>query len=308
MSKINRLGLMAMLISCWSCSAEKEVQEDGVIAINGTNLYVESVGEGEPIIVIHGGPVLDHSYIQPYLEDLENDYRLIYFDQRLSGRSDGEVDSSGVSIQAFVEDIDGIRRHFGYDKVHVMGHSWGGLLAMEYATRYSDYVESLLLINSIAPSNSLWMEEQNALQPGMSASDSIRRQEILRLYTTSEIPSSAIEELLKLSFKYQLADTSQADRLDFFIPDDYIARSGKFSLLQGYLATYDLREDLRSLSIPALVVYGENEPSKYISGPVLQNDLQNSQLVVMEDCGHFPFLEQPNAFIQLVRDFLGARN
>ena len=102
-------------------------------------------GSGEPAIVIHGGPLLDHGYLQPYLAPLGDELELIFYDQRLSGRSDGVVDSASVRLDTFVDDIEALREALGLERVHLIAHSWGGLLAMKYATAHPDRGKVVLL-------------------------------------------------------------------------------------------------------------------------------------------------------------------
>lgn len=118
-------------------------------------------------------------------------------------------------------------------------------------------------------------------------------------------PASAIEELLVLSFRNQFVDPSQADGLNFFIPEDYMIRSHKFGNLMSELVNYGLHSDLRLMEIPTILLYGENEPAVSMSGPRLDNAISNSQLLVIQNAGHFPFIERPDLFISVIRKLFG---
>lgn len=120
----------------------------GHVPTDGARLYYRTVGEGQPIIVLHGGPDFDTHYLLPEMDRLAESFRLIYYDQRGRGRSAGEVKPDEVSIVSEIEDLDSVRRHFELDSVAVLGHSWGGVLAMEYATRHPDCVSHLILVNT----------------------------------------------------------------------------------------------------------------------------------------------------------------
>ena len=98
-----------------------------------TDLHTSTRGSGDPVIVIHGGPGLSTSYMEHLLDDIANDHQLIFYDQRNSGRSELDNDSSKMSLAGFLEDIDDVRKAYGHEKVHIMAHSWGGLLGMQYA-------------------------------------------------------------------------------------------------------------------------------------------------------------------------------
>ena len=111
-------------------------------------MYCRTAGDGPPIVVLHGGPDFDHNYLLPELDRLADSFQLIYYDQRGRGRSAGDVRADEVGIESEVSDLDGVRRHFGLDAVAVLGHSWGGVLAMEYAARHPGRVSHLILANT----------------------------------------------------------------------------------------------------------------------------------------------------------------
>lgn len=296
------LGLSTL--SCDRNSRTVPKTEEGYKSVNGTRLYYQTIGSGEPLMIVHGGPLLDHGYLAPYLKPLADRYRLIFFDQRLSGRSSSEVDSSEVTLDYFVEDMEALRKAFRVDSMHLAGHSWGGMLAMKYAIKYPGNLRSLLLLNSMPASTDLWMKEQQALANRITPEDSLRRAEIMATSAFKNRESAAIEKLLIHSFRSQFHRPQLADSLDLFIPDNYSKRSGLFSLLMPELSRYDLHPDLRKLQVPTLLVYGAIEPAASISGIDLDTTLTNSKLVTVPESGHFPFLEQPDIFLREMRAFL----
>ena len=146
-----------------ACSSSAPDRQGGLTPINGTRLFVHREGVGEPAIVIHGGPVLDHGYLQPYLAPLGDELEIVFYDQRLSGRSDGVVDNASVRLDTFVDDIEALRQALGLERVHLIAHSWGGLLAMKYATAHSSQLRSLVLLNPMPSTAALWREKQREL-------------------------------------------------------------------------------------------------------------------------------------------------
>ena len=103
---------------------------EDLIRTGQAQFYVREIGTGWPIIVIHGGPDFDHCYLLPEMDRLADAFRLIYYDQRGRGRSARGVQPGDVTIESEVEDVERVRRHFQVESVAVLGHSWGGLLAM----------------------------------------------------------------------------------------------------------------------------------------------------------------------------------
>jgi len=291
--------------ACQNRDSNRELHvEEGYKTINGTEIYYKKMGDGEPVVIVHGGPVLEHGYLVPYFKPLADRYELVFFDQRLSGRSSAEVDSTDVRLKMFVDDIEGIRQAFGFEKIHLLAHSWGGLLAMNYALNYSSNLHSLVLLNSMPASSKLWNREEQVLAQKVSKEDSTKRQEIINSELFKTNPPEAIEQLLKLSFRLQFYNTSMADSLDFYIPDDYMVRSRRFGNLMIDIANYDLHEKLSSMEVPTLLIYGETEPAVNLSGPKLNETIPRSTMVVIKDAGHFPFVERPEKVITELRSFL----
>src|SRR6266496_5642537 len=120
----------------------------GIYPRRPRQLYYREVGRGQPVIVLHGGPDFDHRYLLPELDRLADSFRLIYYDQRGRGLSRAHVQPDEVSLQSEITDLDAVRAHYQLETVAVLGHSWGGLLALEYALRHLQHVSHLLLMNT----------------------------------------------------------------------------------------------------------------------------------------------------------------
>src|SRR5207302_9540972 len=100
---------------------------------DGYNLNVEEVGEGFPVIVLHGGPGLDHSMFRPYLDPLADEFRLLYVDERGQGRSE-RVDPTTLSLDVFARDVDLLAEALGLERFALLGHSFGAIVATWHAT------------------------------------------------------------------------------------------------------------------------------------------------------------------------------
>lgn len=301
--------LLASALVAGSCVAEGPAGsvgpgEEGLLEVNGTELFVRRTGGGEPILVIHGGPVLDHGYMVPGLEDLAGEYELVFFDQRLSGRSAGSVDPASVRMEVFVEDMEAIRSALGLGPVHLLAHSWGGHLALRYALAHPDAVRTLVLVSPMAASSDLRQTEEEALAAAM---DSTFRAELMRMRSAPAVAAGdpdAVEDLLRFSFRHQFVDPSLAEELEFRIGPDYTERSRQFGLLMPELTNFDLLPALESLEIPALILFGATEPGAELGGAALQEVLPGSELVRLEGAGHFAFLERSERFRDHVIRFL----
>jgi proline iminopeptidase len=140
--------------ACWpldsAASPESEpsaTSNEGRIPVGGAELYSREIGKGTAIIVLHGGPDFDHSYLLPDMDRLSDSYRLIYYDQRGRGRSAEGVRPEDVTLDSDIADLEKVRQYFKLDSVVLLGHSWGTVLALEYALRYPQRVSRMILMN-----------------------------------------------------------------------------------------------------------------------------------------------------------------
>ena len=117
------------------------------IPVGGAELYSREVGQGTAIIVLHGGPDFDHSYLLPDLDRLSDSFRLIYYDQRGRGRSADGVQPEDITLASEIADLEKVRQYFHLDSVILLGHSWGTVLVLEYALQYPERVSRMLLVN-----------------------------------------------------------------------------------------------------------------------------------------------------------------
>ena len=125
-------------------------QRSNFVKIKDGCLYYNEIGQGIQIIVVNGGPGLDHGYLQPQLSQLAANHKLIFYDQRGSGKSlDTPLDEDHINIHQFVEDLEDLRKSLGLNKFVLMGHSWGGLLAMQYAALHQDRLIGLILLKAL---------------------------------------------------------------------------------------------------------------------------------------------------------------
>lgn len=286
---------------------------DSLLPLNGTRLFVHREGPGvqaqggvPPLVVVHGGPVLDHGYLARHLTPLARDRRVVYYDQRLSGRSDGVVDSASVRLGTFVDDLEALRAALGHDRVDLLAHSWGGLIALSYALAHPDRVRRLVLVSPMAPSAALWQDEQRAQAGALTAADTSGLGQLMADPGFAAREPAAVEAVLKHSFRSQFVDRSAADRLSFHIEADYASRSRQFGFMLPDLTSYDLLDRLLILDVPTLLVYGDAEVGTARGGQALARGLPDARLVEVERAGHFAFVERPEPFFTVVRAFLGA--
>ncbi|HKK94275.1 MAG TPA: alpha/beta fold hydrolase [Longimicrobiales bacterium] len=315
-------AVLASMTAVMACDGGHAVLRDApgdtLVAVNGTRLWVHVEEEGvegergrvgsEVIVVVHGGPLLDHGYLVEPLRPLATFAPLVFYDQRLSGRSDGVADppAPDVSLATFVEDIEGLREALDLDRIHLLGHSWGGGLTMRYAIAHPDRVRSLILVSPPAPSFDLAAREARARMEALEPADTVGMGALRASDGLAGGDPEVIARLLRMSFRSQMLDRASADQLEFHVPDDYLARSEALQVLGPELSGADLTSELRGLGVPTLVVYGAEEVGARLTGPAYASLLPDVRVETIEGAKHFAFMEAPLAFRSLVREFLSG--
>jgi proline iminopeptidase len=282
----------------------KPVGDKGLISVNGTELYYEVVGKGTPILVLHGGPGLNHSYFLPQMKGLGKKCKLIFFDQRATGKSSMDVDTASVNLANFIEDIDAMREAFGLGQMNLMGHSFGGLLAMEYAIKHPDHLKSLILVASTAATSDYRNKAFMNMQSKTTSEDSAGQAQISQTEGFKNREPKTMAKFFRMLFRNDFFDPKNADKLTLTFDNNY-AKSGK--LLHGLnrdLANYDIHEDLKAVTCPTLVIETDHDRNLLEAEEQIKNSIPNAKSVMIKDSGHFPFIEQPAEFFKIVADFV----
>lgn len=280
----------------------------GTISVYQADLFYQKLGTGEPIVVVHGGPGLDHSYLRPWFEPLAETHQVILYDQRGVGGSDAVLDSASISMTRYLTDLDRIREQVaGRERVTLLAHSWGAIPALLYAIEAPERVEALILVNPVEP-GSRFREQADANvlarrdSVDAAALDSIRR---TPAFASREV--SALNQFYFHVFRGTFADPRVADTLLALDLQPRTARQGQrvATLLMTPLQGLDFWDDLDGLQIPTLIIHGDRDPNPLEMVQALNEALPQSRLVVLESTGHFPFIEAAPAFFAAIRDFLG---
>lgn len=290
---------------CLSQSSISTLQREGSKQVNGVRLSYVVMGTGNPILFIHGGPGLDHSYFLPHMEELAGTHTLVFFDQRASGRSGIPRDTNAMRIETFVDDIEGIRKSLDLQQVTVMGHSWGTLLALRYALKYPGNLKSLILVSPVPASS----DEQAAAGQSFhrTSKDSSELADLMRTKAFRSRSPRAMDKYFRIVFRGTMYDPADVQKIQLRFPSDYAKRSGMLRYLGPEAMTFDLYPGLDSLKVPLLIIAGDHDPTPSDVPAHLHRAIEQSQLVIIKDCGHFPFIERRKEFFSAVRSFLGKQ-
>lgn len=297
--------LTVFLFACYSASSQHADNTEGIKHINGTGIYVKTLGQGEPVLFIHGGPGLSHDYFLPHVEALSKNLQIIFYDQRGCGRSSVDLDPKDMTLAHFTDDIRLLLDDLGIGQVHLLAHSFGGLLAMDFATRFPGRVRSLILCNSVAASKEFDQLSAERQQQAMTESDHAARAAIFASEGIKGGDPKAYEQLFKIGFKRSFFDTLLIDKLEMNLNANFAKTSKLLYGLSPDLVTYDYHPKLSQLQVPALVIHGAADLVPEEAGKKIASVLPKSRYQVFENSGHFPFIEQKDEFIKVVTEFVG---
>ena len=292
----------ALIMSCQQSS--QPLEESGYLQANGADFYFQSFGNGEPLIVLHGGPGLDHTYFLPQMQQLSRNYHLIFYDQRACGRSSLSVQPETMSMDGFVEDLEALRVEMGLDQINLMGHSWGGLLAMHYAIKYPQHLKSMILMSSVGASTAGREQEAAVLQSRRTRTDSVEQGYILESDAYKSGQVGAYQDIFRILFRSQFYDRKKTRELTLTFQETFRETSRMMHLLGPDLREYDLGPKLEQVQVPTLLLYGDYDPWSTLAAPDLADHLPNARLEVISNCGHFPYIEKPQEFFKVVRNFI----
>jgi pimeloyl-ACP methyl ester carboxylesterase len=265
---------------------------------DGYNINVEQVGSGLPLIVLHGGPGLDHSMFRPYLDSLGDEFRLLYVDERGQGRSE-RVDPTTLSLEVFARDVDLLAEALELDGFALLGHSFGAIIATYHATELDTAVAYVISGGG---------DSSDALDADVEASlDALGdpRETIAASWEAEKTVET--DEQLKRLLRDQMPFHFHGDP-----PPGYAEETvGSPDVLRyfaniGYGA-FDYRPKLSSVGKPTLIIVGEHDRTTTPrAARVLHEGIPNSELVVIPDVGHMSFVEQTEPYLAAVRRFLSG--
>jgi proline iminopeptidase len=282
------------------------------ITVNDTTLYFDVEGselvadgphmrERPVVLALHGGPGLDHAGFKPYLSALADTAQIIYLDLRGQGRS-GRPPLDTCTMEQMVDDVAAFCRSLGITQPAVLGHSFGGFVALHLALRHPAVVGQLILVDTAASSDDM--------------GDAMT--------VIEERHGAAARAAAEQVFSGQISEATMGDFQRYVLPA-YVWDSAKLpilaetmgrmivnpELMASYFADpssgFDLRSRLGEIHAPALVVVGDYDwllpPA---ASQAIASGIPEAELVIIPEAGHLPFVEQTELFLAAVRRFIAT--
>ncbi|EFG75442.1 proline-specific peptidase [Mycobacterium parascrofulaceum ATCC BAA-614] len=280
---------------------------EGTIAVPGGNVWFKRIGGGAglPLLVVHGGPGLPHSYLRS-LERLGDEREVVFWDQLGCGASERPSDRELWTMQRSVAEMDAVVTGLGLDRFHVFGNSWGGMLAQQYALDVTSGAVSLIISNSIAsiPQFSEMVARlKGELDPATQSA--IDRHEAAGTTHTAEYQDAIRtwnETYLcrvrpwppELLAAFAAMGTEIFETM--FGPSDFH--------IVGTIRDWDVFDRLAEIALPTLILAGRFDECVPEHMWAMHRRIPGSRFEFFESSAHMPFIEEPDKFDRVMRDFL----
>jgi proline iminopeptidase len=279
----------------------------GTIAVPGGNVWFKRVGGGTglPLLAVHGGPGLPHNYITS-LERLADEREVIFWDQLGCGKSECPADEKLWTMERSVAEMDAVVQGLGLNGFHIFGNSWGGMLAMQYALDIAPAAASLVISNSIAsiPQFSQMVARlKSGLEPATQSA--IDRHEAAGTTSSAEYQAAIrtwnetyLCRLFPWPDELEEAFRNMGTEIfgTMFGPSDF--------RIVGTVRSWDVFDRLAEITLPTLLIAGRFDQCVPEHAWEMHQRIGGSRFALFESSSHMPFIEEPDRFDQVMRDFL----
>jgi proline iminopeptidase len=282
--------------------------------VNGAKLWTVSFGKGDPLFFIAGGPGGTHYGLRSF-DSLSTTNTLVYYDGVGRGKSDTAKSVSDYTLERDIDDLEGLRKAMGFERISILGHSYGGLVAQGYAIKYSNKVKHLIIANSFH-SFVMWQANDDNSNHEIKTNYPEVWSELMKVREQGAISSDAIHQEIYGRVPYGF--------LYAYNPDKFKARGGKpypnsFNARLYYqmvgkdgdfivgsdIGNFDFRKQLKDLKMPILIIGGRYDRVAVPSMMIKYKDYcPQAKYMMFENSGHNPQVEQASEEFALIREFL----
>jgi len=300
------LGTLAAVGGCERTPAPR-LEAEGTLTVEGAQLRYWTVGSGANVILLHGGPGLGSGSLLGGLAMPgfpPGGFRWVAYDQRGSGRSTGAEAPANLTMDRFVEDLEAVRAAGGQEKVALMGHSFGGLLALYYASRYPEHVAALILLDPDPASRELW-ERYEARVDERTTEEARQIMSVVSSQDGWELSPRALDVYYSARFQAYFGDPEVSKSLvlglDFNVFGNF---PGTARIVRRNMGDWNIFDSLAAIEAPVLILTGDMSIFPPEAHEMLRDALPDGRLVVLPGVGNFPHMEAPAAFAREVMSLL----
>jgi proline-specific peptidase len=281
---------------------------EGYVTYRGYRTWYRFVGDlnssTTPLLALHGGPGSTHNYFGP-LEGLADERPVVLYDQIGCGKSDRPTDIEW-SVDVFRDEVDAVRDQLGLERIHLLGTSWGGMLAQEHVLSGASGIVSLILSSTLA-NLALWNEEQLKLKAQLPPEviETLDRHEAAGTYDDPEY-EAAMQVYMDRHFYRGPQPRPELEAMaKGRAPDVYRAMQGPNEwTTTGALKGWDSRARLQEIQVPTLVVRGAYDMCTAPVAAELVDAIKDAHEVVLEQSSHTPVLEETDRYLEALSEFM----
>lgn len=288
--------------------AAELVRKQGYIDVGPGNVWYESMGEGTPLLLLHGGPGASSDYLKPLMALAQDGYQVVRYNQLGSYMSDRPDDPELWQFSRFVEEVEAVRIALGFDSMHLLGQSWGAILALEYALHFQQHLRGLVLASGAA-SIAECVAGMNSLRAQLPS----ETQAMLAKHEASgETGNPEYVAAIDVLYHRHLC------RLDPY-PDVFQESSERMSMpvyetmwgpneftCTGNLQPWDRTARLGEIMVPTLITVGRYDEVTPSCAETMRRGINGSQLAIFANSSHSAHLEEPESYLNTLRGFLEA--
>ena len=277
----------------------------GFIPSGDAKIFYKVFGSGSPLLIINGGHGLDsQEFAKPAQYLAQNGFQVIIFDRRGLGQSTLEnIDESTITMDAFLMDIENLRAHFGFDSWSVMGHSFGGMLASYYVSKHPQKVDKLILSSSAGVDRKLFEGDPIApIHKRLSEEDKKAVQDIEKRYAQGERGDLEQEFSAIIARAYVYDDSQSSIVANRLRRSDH--RIGKLISEDIKRINLDTKPENKNYDSPVLIIQGKQDIMPEHIAQIAHETFPNSRLVLLDECGHYGWLDQKEKYIGSIVNFL----
>ncbi|MHA8094953.1 proline iminopeptidase-family hydrolase [Aquirufa lenticrescens] len=299
------LGLFTLLLLD-ACTNSKPPKE-GFIEVEGGKIWYRIDGEGDktPLLILHGGPGSSSYYLEP-LKELSKDRPVIFIDQLGCGRSTRITDTTLMTIEKNVDQLEQVRKALKLERFYLYGHSWGTMLGMDYYLKYPKGIKALIFASPLF-STKIWTQDADTLIAALpeATQKAVRESDAQKTYS-----SESYKQAMKVYYKAHLRrgnDTkSRKDTLDqYFGEKVYTFMWGPSEFkATGNLLHYDRLKELATIKVPTLLTAGEFDEARPVSVRYYTSLIPGAQFQVISDAAHVTMGDNPRENNRVLRQFL----
>lgn len=274
------------------------MEENNYFESNGASIFYKVMGRGYPLLLMHGGPGSDHVPLLS-LRTLSDSFTLVFYDHRCNGRSIG-ADISSMNWENLTSDAENLRIKLGFERWALLGQSFGGMVALEYALRYPDRLSHLILLDSGA--SSFWFQNNVPVLLNNRGFNEKTINAAKRLFSGEIIPNRAFRTKLRILPAYYYRNNWFKKLFKKRAKRNVEALVYGFSVL---LKNWDVMKQLQNIRALTLVAAGRDDfifPPEHQS--IIADRIPHSQIEIIEKAGHNAFEERPKEVARLVKDFI----